>query len=175
MKMWLGAAKEDDSKGAVAAAMEMAGGAVKVLGAAPVGAAHLEALCGVVQALLRGEAACQSLEEDEQAEEDEEEEESDLEEALLQAACEVMPALAAALGPGAYAPTFARHFESLARHMRGGRPEPLRAVAIGAVAEVADAMKGQIEPYVSRVMPQVHAASAALVSRCSLKSSVPPY
>ena len=74
MKMWLGAAKEDDSKGAVAAAMEMAGGAVKVLGAAPVGAAHLEALCGVVQALLRGEAACQSLEEDEQAEEDEEEE-----------------------------------------------------------------------------------------------------
>jgi len=123
------------------------------VGLAGVGAQHIESLAAVVQAVLKGEATCQTM--DSEGEGEEEDEESDAEEELLTAVCEVMPALASALGPAAYSPMWAQHFEALARHFRGGRPEALRAVAVGAVAEVADSMHGEMEPYVGRVMPQL--------------------
>lgn len=153
-QMWLTAAANDEDKGAVAAAMDMIAQTLGLVGAAAFGPSNIEAICAAVQGILKGEATCQAVDSDGERDE-EEEEESDAEEILLGAACDVMPALAKALGPQGYAPAWAQHFEALMRHLRGGRPEPMRAVAVGAIAEVGLAMESAIEPYVARAMPQV--------------------
>lgn len=154
MTVWLVAASQDDDKGAVAAAVDMIGETVKEVGADGLGATHCDALAAVVHALFKGEAACQVVDSEADEEEDGEEEESDAEEEVLQAAVDAMAALARALGPETYAPLWVQHFEALVSHLRGGRPEPMRAVAVGAVAEMGEILLGGIEPYVTRVMPQ---------------------
>lgn len=173
MTVWLVAASQDDDKGAVSAAVDMAGETVKEVGAAALSGAALDGLGAVVNSLLKGEAACQVVDSEADEEEEGEEEESDAEEELLQAACDAMAALARALGAEAYAPLWAQHFEALARHLRGGRPEPMRAVAVGAVAEMGEVLTIAIEPYVGRVMPQVGRMRSAPTASHTASSRFP--
>jgi hypothetical protein len=73
------------------------------------------------------------VDEDEDADEEEEE--------LLAAATDLLPALATAMGPAAYAPVFASlHAEPLLSRLRPQSALPLRALAAGGIAEVANVL-----------------------------------
>lgn len=64
------------------------------------------------------------------------------EEELLAAACDLLPVLASAAGPAAYAPVFeALHMAPLLGRLKPRQPEDLRAVALGAIAEVAEVLQ----------------------------------
>lgn len=91
------------------------------------------------------EDECDAGDDEELAAEDEE---------LLAAAADLLPALAISMGPDAYAPLFlSLHAEPLIARIKPQQPIALRAIAAGAVAEVAESLGGRIAPVVSALMP----------------------
>lgn len=154
-----------------AAAAASAGGAaaevVEVLGAAAapyadaLGDAAGAVLSGTARALGNGGSDSDDDEpahlhgggDDDDEDGEEEEERGDAEALLLGAAADILPALARALGPEAFAPVFdARHAVPLAARMEATQPDEVRAAAVGAFADVALALG----PAAAR-----HAAAAA--------------
>jgi hypothetical protein len=78
-------------------------------------------------------ATAQALGSDEEDGEEADEDGESEDEELLEAAADVLPALAGAMGADAYAPVFAQlHVPALLRRMRGSEPAPIRAAALGA-------------------------------------------
>jgi hypothetical protein len=74
-------------------------------------------------------------------------------EELLGAAADLLPALAASMGPDAYAAVFlSLHAEPLLARLRPQQPAALRAIAAGAAAEVAEALGGRIAAVVEPLM-----------------------
>src|SRR5690349_7050730 len=86
------------------------------------------------------EEECDAGDDEELAVEDEE---------LLAAAADLLPALAISMGPDAYAPVFlSLHAEPLIARIKPQQPIALRAIAAGAVAEVAENLGGRMAPVV---------------------------
>jgi hypothetical protein len=93
----------------------------------------------------------QEIEDDDEAGDDGDDEELAAEdEELLTAAADLLPALAISMGSDAYAPVFfAMHAEPLLARLKPQQPIALRAIAAGAIAEVAE----QLGPNVADVAP----------------------
>lgn len=83
-----------------------------------------------------------------------EEDLSTMDEDLLAAAADLLPALAVSMGPDAYAPHFlAAHAEPLLNRLKPQQPLPLRAIAAGAAAEVAEALGTHMGGVVAQALP----------------------
>lgn len=77
-----------------------------------------------------------------------------MDEDLLAAAADLLPALAASMGPDAYAPHFlAAHAEPLLNRLKPQQPLPLRAIAAGAAAEVAEVLGTYMGGVVALALP----------------------
>lgn len=73
---------------------------------------------------------------------------------LLAAAADLLPALAASMGPDAYAPVFlSLHAEPLISRLKPQQAIALRAIAAGAIAEVAEALGSRMGAVVPALMP----------------------
>jgi len=142
----------DPDAGAAAAAAAAAAEAVLALGTAA--APHAAALAGAVTAVLKGEARAQAGDSDSDDDgagghgghaaasdgggSDEDDEGGEAEAHLLGCAADILPALARALGPDAYAPHWeGGHAALLAGRARADQPEDVRSAAVGAFADVA--------------------------------------
>eukprot|EP00897_Mesotaenium_endlicherianum_P001169 jgi/Mesen1/11052/ME000099S10502 len=148
MGVYLRAVEEDDDKETVAQACTAMGEVIRLAGPVYVHP-YAKRVCDAVLSVLQGEAMCQVSADDEadQALEDEEGEGegSEHEEVLLDAATELLPALASALGPS-LAPLF---------QGKAARPAGERTTAIAAIAEVGKEIGAAIAPYCSDVLPVV--------------------
>ena len=83
---------------------------------------------------------------------DEDQEEED----LVAAAADLLPALAACLGPTAYEQLFLQnHGPALLKRLRQQEPAGIRALASGAFAEVTEVMGSKVEPLVGKALPQL--------------------
>lgn len=83
-----------------------------------------------------------------------EEDLSCLDEDLLAAAADLLPALAASMGPAAYAPVFiSTHAAPLLGRLKPQQPLGLRAIAAGAVAEVAEVLGAHMGGVVAQALP----------------------
>ncbi|KAI8467320.1 MAG: armadillo-type protein [Monoraphidium minutum] len=150
----------DPDKPAVAAALSGLAALVAALGSAALEPPQLEAAAAAAAAVLKGEAACQQEEEDDDdgpaagsggfdeddgGEEDEE---------LISAAADLLPALAAAVGPAAYAPVFlSAHLGPLLARLRPQQPAGVRGVAAGALAEVCEKLGVLAAPAAEQALP----------------------
>lgn len=55
---------------------------------------------------------------------------------------ELLPAMAAAAGPAAYAPVFeAQHLPALAARLKPQQPDDVRSAVVGGLAEVAEVLQ----------------------------------
>lgn len=100
--------------------------------------------------------ACICLQEVEDDDEDDAVDDEDVaaeDEELLGAAADLLPALAASMGPDAYAAVFlSLHTEPLLARLRPQQPAALRAIAAGAAAEVAESLGPRIAAVVEPLM-----------------------
>jgi len=116
-------------------------------------APHLERLSACCLSLLRGEAACQHDDESEgEGEGGEEAEAEDEEELLLGSVAELLPQVAAAVGPS-FAPAFAPHFEALMRRAQPSRPEGERCLVSATLVDVVKHLGAAAAPCTERAMP----------------------
>lgn len=77
-----------------------------------------------------------------------------MDEDLLAAAGDLLTALAASMGPDAYAPVFlSTHAEPLLARLKPQQPLGLRAIAAGAAAEVAEALGVHMGGVVAQALP----------------------
>ena len=75
------------------------------------------------------------------------------EEELLVATSDFLPALARFLGPGVYAPIFhEHHFPGLARYAAPAQAAPVRATAVGCMAEVVEALGSHAGPVAAQAL-----------------------
>jgi len=165
------ALKRDPDAAAAAAAGGAAAEVVEVVGAAAapyadaLGDAAGAVLSGTARALGSGAGSDSDGEEltvphgggggdDDDDDGEEEEERGDAEALLLGAAADILPALARALGPDAFAPVFdARHAALLATRMAADQPDEVRAAAVGAFADVALALGARAARHAAAAAP----------------------
>eukprot|EP00878_Enallax_costatus_P019883 GHUV01020993.1.p1 GENE.GHUV01020993.1~~GHUV01020993.1.p1 ORF type:complete len:804 (+),score=291.15 GHUV01020993.1:1449-3860(+) len=147
--------EDDVSKVAVTAAAAALGHLLKELGQGAVGPIHLEAAANMAKALLENKAMCQEAEDDdEEGDAGDDEELAAEDEELLAAAADLLPALALSMGQDAYAPVFrSLHVEPLIARLKPQQPIALRAIAAGAVAEVAEKLGARMAPVVPTLLP----------------------
>jgi hypothetical protein len=126
----------DPDKPSVTAALAGLAALLEALGGACVDAQQLQGVAAAAAAVLQGKAACQEEDGDDEPG-DEDDDAGEEEEDLMSAAADLLPALAAAAGPAAYAPVFmAAHLPHLLARLRPQQPAGVRGIAAGALAEV---------------------------------------
>uniref|UniRef100_A0A383W429 Importin N-terminal domain-containing protein n=1 Tax=Tetradesmus obliquus TaxID=3088 RepID=A0A383W429_TETOB len=145
--------EEDCSKPAVAAAAAALAQLLKQLGRGAVGPTFLEGASNMAQLVLQNKAVCQEVEDDDEDDAVDDEDVAAEDEELLGAAADLLPALAASMGPDAYAAVFlSLHAEPLLARLRPQQPAALRAIAAGAAAEVAESLGPRIAAVVEPLM-----------------------
>jgi hypothetical protein len=93
---------------------------------------------------------------DDEGEGEDEGDEGQIEEDLVSAAADLLPALAGAMGWDAYAPLMcATHGPALLWRLRPAEVLGIRALASGALAEVAEVLGGRVAPLVPKALPTV--------------------
>lgn len=124
------------------------------------GCAVFDTVCHLVLQILEKKAPCQLIaDEDEEASPTEQPiEQSESDTLLTGAACDLVAALAKALGAD-FGQAFGRFFPEIARYCDTSRTAIERSAAVGALAEVAEAMGADVDPFLSRML---HIALIAL-------------
>ncbi|CAI5510371.1 unnamed protein product [Closterium sp. Naga37s-1] len=168
MEVWMGAMKDDEERAVVGQAFSCATETIKALLAAdaanqPALLPYAEPLVAAVRAALRDELPCQRAASDaetggegaagptEAAEEEEEEEEHD--EELMDAAVDLLPAVARAVGAAAFAPVFHTLLPDILAFTKASRPPNDRSMAVGCIADVAGELGEAMAPYVDTLLP----------------------
>jgi len=147
-----GAFLADDDRGSVASAIEAA---AEVVGAVPAGSvlAALTPVAEGVARVLAGQAVCQERGSDSDADGELDEDEASPEEGLLAAVGDFLPALARSMGAAAFAPLFTEHLAPpLLAHARATQPDPVRAAALGTLAEVVEVLGAHAGPVAERAV-----------------------
>ncbi|GJP51676.1 hypothetical protein CLOM_g10825 [Closterium sp. NIES-68] len=168
MEVWMGAMRDEEERAVVGQAFTCAADTIKALLAADAAnhalmTPYAEPLVAAVRAALRDELACQRAASDaeaggegaagltEAAEEEEEEEEHD--EDLMDAAVDLLPAVARAVGAAAFAPVFHSLLPDILTFTKASRPPNDRSMAVGCIADVAGEMGEAMAPYVDTLLP----------------------
>eukprot|EP00891_Asterochloris_glomerata_P009671 jgi/Astpho2/9671/e_gw1.00146.14.1_t len=115
---------------------------------------YIERIAQAMNTVFTGGAFCQMVDSEEEPEDGEEEERHDVE--VVQAAAELLPVMAEALGADAYLPIFQQlHWPPLHEKLHGSQPAGLRAALIGNLAEAAKHLQGRLQPLCGQLMPIV--------------------
>lgn len=150
MELYIRAVNEDDDKETVAEVCSCAAEMAKNL-QYPVMEPYIRSLSEAVLMLLRQEAVCQQTG-DTDSEGDDEDCEHD--EILMDAATDLLPALAKCMGP-AFEPILRQQFEPLMKFAKSTRPPGDRTMVVACLAEVTQEIGSTIMPYVDVLMPLV--------------------
>ncbi|GLC39350.1 hypothetical protein PLESTB_000894500 [Pleodorina starrii] len=151
-------ALHDSDAGVATAALQALTLLLKQLGVEALGPLAMQLLAESVEQVFKGEAHCQAILDDDDDDGDDGDDEAggggDEQEELLAAAAELLPVLATAAGPEAYAPVFASsHLPALMQQLKAQRPADHRSVAVGGLAEVAEVLKGHLTPHLGDLLP----------------------
>jgi len=111
----------------------------------------VEKVVTCVQKIMRGECACQDVEEAEGGDEGDEEAEQD--ELLFEYAGEVLPNLGRALTPPVFAPYFTALLPMLLKKTRKQCSVAERSFAVGAIADSMEPLAGVLEPFIPHLLP----------------------
>ncbi|KXZ49857.1 hypothetical protein GPECTOR_19g308 [Gonium pectorale] len=153
----LSRALDDSDPGVTTAALQAFQLLLRQFGAESLGGPACQRLAEVVAAVFKGDAPCSAVFEDEEDEPDGDEEGGgggDAEEELLAAATELLPAMATAAGPAAYAPVFAgSHLPALLGRLGSGNRADVRSVVVGGLAEVAEVLQSHVAPHLGSLVP----------------------
>ncbi|CAA6664910.1 unnamed protein product [Spirodela intermedia] len=149
MNIFIKTAMEDDDKEVVAQACMCTADLVKDCDYVLL-APFIPQLAEATLTLLREDSACQQIESDSEIDEND----IDHDEVLMDAVCDLLPALAKAMGSN-FEPVFANLFEHLMKFAKPRRPPQDRTMVVACLAEVAQEMGIPIAGYVDRVMPLV--------------------
>jgi len=148
--------KEEEEASVVAACLEELAKLLKHAGAAICRVqGQPELIVTAVQAVMRGTCRCMASMDDEEDDgqyEDEGDEETEMEEALFEAAGEVIPALGSALPASAFAPFFAGMLPMLVKKTKGDCTVAEKSFGVGALAECVKPLEGQLAPFIQHLM-----------------------
>jgi len=111
----------------------------------------VERIVGCVKNIMKGECACQDVEEAEGGDEGDEEAEQD--ELLFEYAGEVLPNLGKALTPLAFAPYFTSLLPMLLKKTKKHCSIAERSFAVGAIAESIEPLSTALGPFLQHLLP----------------------
>lgn len=144
--------KAEDDKGVAAAACAALFDACKKFGPACI-ASDIDEIYEAVLELVQEKAPCQM------AYDDDDPEKEDHDEVLIDDVTNVIGVLAQMVGPS-FDPVFQQIFPALLKFCPAHRPATDRSMAIGCIAEIAEAMGNRINPYLDQVFPMTIAGLA---------------
>ncbi|GBG68591.1 hypothetical protein CBR_g3136 [Chara braunii] len=151
MEAYIRTLEEEDDKETVAQACLCIVPVIKSVGLAPV-ETYMKRLSDGILDIVKQKALCQWHGDSDAELEEEEDEEEEHDEVLMDAATDVLPAMASLMG-ASFEPVFREHFEPLTKFMRPSRPASDHTMVIACVAEVAKYIGPAIQPYIESVMP----------------------
>ena len=105
-----------------------------------------------VQKIMKGECACQHVEEAEGGDEGAEKE-AEQDEMLFEYAGEVLPTLGRALNPATFAPYFTGLLPMLLKKTKKHCSVAERSFAVGAIADSLEPLQGVLQPFLQHLLP----------------------